>query len=161
MHFIIQDSRNCISLSKIHETMLFRIHKILLGFIWIPEIVFYPFYYSRFTNLYYSRFTLFADGVIDYILYYWPSGKTLKEPHNCILFRLGRQTLRKQNYRRLSCEYMGQVSSHVPSCAPLSLLPAHCRAAYGVALCHVVINIRRGSVSSACPLSSILRPFCP
>ena len=43
-----------------------------------------------------------------------------------MLRRLGRQTLRKQNYRHLSCEYMGQVSSHVPSCAPLSLLAA-CR----------------------------------
>ena len=41
-----------------------------------------------------------------------------------MLRRLGRQTLRKQNYRHLSCEYMGQVSSHVPSCAPLSLLAA-------------------------------------
>ena len=36
-------------------------------------------YYSRFTKLYSSRFTLFADGVIDYIYYYWPSAKTLKE----------------------------------------------------------------------------------
>eukprot|EP01046_Picozoa_sp_COSAG06_P076393 COSAG06_NODE_24364_length_665_cov_0.763251_1_plen_192_part_00 len=42
--------------------------------------------------------------------------------------------MRKQNYRHLSCEYMRQVSSHVPSYAPLSLLaatlatrpPAHC-----------------------------------
>jgi hypothetical protein len=33
-------------------------------------------------------------------------------------------TLRKQNYRHLSCEYMRQVSSHVLSCAPLPLLAA-------------------------------------
>ena len=41
-----------------------------------------------------------------------------------MLRRLGQQTLRKQNYRHLSCEYMRQVSSHVPSCPPLSLLAA-------------------------------------
>ena len=41
--------------------------------------------------------------------------------------RLGQQTLRKQNYRHLSCEYMRQVSSHVLSCAPLSLLAASAR----------------------------------